>query len=233
MAWAMALTIIFGFAFNVLAGRSSFSAPLIVHLHAAIYLSWVALYLVQNALVAGGNRALHRKLGWLSIVLVPAMVIMGIAMTLRSLQSTGGPPFFGQSEFLFGNSIGIIGFAGLVGWAVILRHRTDWHRRLMFCAMASMTGPAFGRLLPMPLMIPFAWWVSNLVPLIFPLIGLAADRRRSGKAHPAWFWGMGILLAILAAGSVIAASGVAEGLTEQVLAGTPGEARDRAAFFPQ
>ena len=30
-----------------------------------------------------------------------------------------------------------------------MRRRTDWHRRLMFCGMAILTGPGLGRLLPM------------------------------------------------------------------------------------
>lgn len=233
MACAMAAVIVAGFGFNVAMGRSTFASPLIVHLHAFVFMGWVSLYLLQNALVAVGNLALHRRLGWASLLFVPAMVVLGIVMTVRSLQTIGAPPFFDQNEFLFGNPVGILCFAGLVGWAVSLRRRTDWHRRLMLCAMALLTGPGLGRLLPMPLLIPWAWWISNLVPLLFPLVGMIADRRRLGAVHPAWFWGVGAALAALVIGDLLAYSAWGQELTAQVVAGTPGAARPPQAFFPQ
>ena len=35
---------------------------------------------------------------------------------------------------------------GLVGAAILLRHRGDYHKRLMLLATLSLLGPAFGRL---------------------------------------------------------------------------------------
>lgn len=232
MAGVMAATIVGGFGFNVVMGRSSFAVPLIVHLHAMVFMSWVALYLAQNALIYLGQRQYHRKLGWLAAVLVPAMMVLGTAMTVRSLQTVGGPAFFDQNEFLFGNPVGILGFAGLVAWAIALRAQTDWHRRVMYVAMVSLTGPAFGRLLPMPLLIPWAWWAANLLPLVFIAIAIAADRRRHGKAHPAWGRGIAVLLATLIAGDVLAYSPLGEDITAWVLEGTPGASRAPQAFFP-
>ncbi|MGC1269983.1 MAG: hypothetical protein WA842_05225 [Croceibacterium sp.] len=233
MACVMAAVIVGGFGFNVATGRSSFAAPPIVHVHAFVFMGWTALYVLQNALIAGNNPALHRKLGWAAVVLIPAMVILGITMTVRSLQTNGAPPFFDQNEFLFGNPVGILAFAGMAGWAITLRRQTDWHRRLMLCAMATLTGPGFGRLLPMPFLIPWGWWVANLVPLVFPLIGMLADRRRTGAVHPAWLAGMGIMLGALLLGDLLAYSQPGRDLTAWVVAGTPGADRAPTAFFPQ
>jgi hypothetical protein len=184
-------------------------------------------------LVFSGNQRLHRKLGWLALLLVPLMIVLGIAITLHSLQTTGGPPFFDQNEFLIGNPVGILTFAGLVGWALALRrHRNDWHRRLMYCAMAVLTGPALGRLLPMPFLIPWAWWVANLLPLTFILIAMAADRRRSGSIHPAWWRGIAVILVYLILADVVAYSPIGTAVTDWVLAGTPGAERAPQAFFP-
>lgn len=233
MACAMAAVIVGGFGFNVAMGRSSFGAPPIVHFHAFVFMGWTALYVVQNSLIAGNNPSLHRRLGWAAVVLIPAMVVLGTAMTVRSLQTVGAPPFFDQNEFLFGNPVGILAFAVLAGWAIAWRRRTDWHRRLLFCAMAALTGPGFGRLLPMPLLIPWAWWVANLVPLVFPLIGMLADRRRAGAVHPAWYAGLAIMLGALLLGDLLAYSPMGRDLTAWVLAGTPGADRAPTAFFPQ
>ncbi len=41
-------------------------------------------------------------------------------------------------------------------------------------------GPSFGRLLPMPLLIPNAWRIMTVVTMIWPVIGMIADKRRNG-----------------------------------------------------
>lgn len=233
MAIVMAAVIVAGFATNLAAGRSSFALPVIFHVHAFIFFGWVAIYVTQNALVATGRVALHRRLGWLAAVWVPMMVAMGIGLTVYDLRRNGGPFFFDANEFLFGNPLGILGFAILVTAAIMNRRRTDWHRRLMYCAMAYITGPGIGRLLPMPLLIPWCWWMAAfIVPTIFPLIGIFHDVRRSGRAHPAWFWGMGTILSVLVLADVIAYSAPGTAITRAVLSGSPGAARDLHAHFP-
>lgn len=232
MACLMAATLVTGFGLNAALGRSSFGSPLLIHLHAITFFGWVTLYVTQNALVYAGNCRLHRRLGWLALGWIPAMVVLGTMVTLHSLRSAGGPPFLAQNEFLFGNPIGILAFAGLALWAISMRRNTGWHRRLMFCAMALLTGPGFGRLLPMPFLIPWGWWAANLAPLVFPLVGMLADRRRYGAIHPAWLRGIGVAVGALLLTDLLAYSSIGYALTERVLAGTPGAARQMAAFFP-
>ncbi len=154
MALVMAAVIVAGFAINLLLGRSSFALPLIYHIHAFVFFGWVALYLTQNALMASGALHIHRRLGWLAVIWVPAMVALGLAIMLTTIRSHGGPPFFALNECLIGTVFQLLCFAGLVAAAISLRRRTDWHRRLMLSGMAVLTGPGFGRLLPTPLFIP-------------------------------------------------------------------------------
>jgi len=232
MACLMAAVLVAGFGLNAALGRSSFGAPLIFHVHAFIFFGWVVLYVAQNALILTGNRRFHRRLGWLALLWIPAMVVLGTVMTLTSLRTGGGAPFFDQNEFLIGNPLGVLTFAGLAGWSIAVRANTGWHRRLMFCATAALTGPGFGRLLPMPFLIPWAWWAANLVPLVFPLIGMLADRRRTGAVHPAWYWGVAVIVGMLVVIDLIAYSPLGISLTERVLAGTPGASRPMEAFFP-
>ncbi|MFB0612582.1 hypothetical protein [Aurantiacibacter poecillastricola] len=233
MACAMAATIVGGFSLDLATGRSTFAVPIIVHLHAVIFMGWVGLYLAQNALVFGGNRKLHRKLGWVSLIWVPLMVAAGLAIMRFTLQQRGGPPFFDQNQFLVSNPVALFTFAGLVAWAVTMRRDTGWHRRLMFVSFAMLTGPGWGRLLPMPLLIPYGWYISAiLLPLIFPLIGMLADKRRHGRVHPAWLWAIGIFVGLQILADLIAYSPVGYQFTEWFLAGTPGADRQMQAFAP-
>ena len=233
MAIAMALVIVAGFAANLALGRSSFALPLLYHVHAFVFFGWVVLYVTQNALVASGSLALHRRLGWLAAVWAPVIAILGIAMTFYSLGRTGGLPFFDVREFLFANILLVLTFAGLVAAAIVNRRRTDWHRRLMFCAMAYLTGPGFGRLLPAPLLIPWAYWIAAFVaPSIFPLIGMAFDFRRNGKIHPAWLWGIGAALTAFVVADLIAYSAPGTAFARAVIAGSPAADRDLRAHFP-
>lgn len=233
LSLAMIAVIVGGFSLNLAMGRSNFGMPLIYHVHALVFMGWIAIYLAQNLLVATGNVAVHRQLGWIALVWVPVMLAMGLAITLYSVRTHGGPPFFALPEFLFGNPGGLLCFGGLVFAAFRMRARPDWHRRLMLCSMATITGPGFGRLLPVPFMIPWSWLVAALLaPLIFPLVGAVADWKRSGRVHPAWLWGMGAMIGTFLVAEAIAFSPLGEAAGRWVVAGTPGAERPFGAHWP-
>ncbi len=231
MACVMAVVIVAGFSARLAMGLSSFNSPLLVHVHAFVFFGFVVLYLLQNALVATGSVAMHKRLGWLALAWLPAMAVLGVMLTLHSIRR-GGPPFFDQNEFLFGNPAQLFCFVGLAIAAILMRRRTDWHRRLMYCGMAILTGPGLGRLLPMPYLIPWAWWVVFAFTLIFPLIGILGDLKRTGRAHPAWFWALAATFSAQLIGDLIAYSPWGIAMTEQVIAGTPGAERGMEAYFP-
>ena len=231
--WVMAASIVAGFAFNLAAGRSTFAVPWLVHFHAWVMMGWVALYLMQNTLIFADNVALHRRLGWLSVVWLPAILVMGVLITRWSLQNRGGPPFFDQNQFLISNPLQLLGVVGLAATAVTVRRNTGWHRRLMFFAFAMLTGPGIGRLLPSPFLIPYAWYVEAVLPpILFAGIGMLADKRRYGRVHPAWLVGIVTVIGIQIVADLVAYSDAGIAFTREVLAGTPGAERSMAAFFP-
>ena len=160
------------------------------------------------------------------------MVVLGTAMIVVSMRRTGGPFFFAQNEFLISNPLLLLCFAGLVGTALAQRRYTGWHRRMMFAAMAILTGPGFGRLLPMPFLIPWAWWISIAASLIFPAIAIGRDIHRNGHIHPAWFWSVGAVLATQGVADLIAYSDAGVTFTRGVLEGSPGADRPMEAFLP-
>jgi hypothetical protein len=232
MACVMAITVVAGFGINHLMGRSSFNVPALYHVHAFVFLSWVALYVAQNGLVTGGNIALHRRLGRLAVVLIPAMVVLGIWLTFFTLRFQGGPSFIAQNEFLFVNIFHIAGFASLAAAAIAMRRRTDWHRRLMFGAMATVSAPGLARLLPLPLLIPYVFPALFVASLVFPVVGMIADRKRHGRVHPAWIWASVVPIAALVVGEAVGSTEWAKEYVAAHVAGTPGAERTMEAYLP-
>ncbi len=232
MAFLMAAIIVAGFTFNLAMGRSNFSLPLAYHVHGMIFMGWVALFLFQHVTVASGNRALHASVGKLAYVWVPLMVAAGCTIIVVSAQRSGGPFFFAQNEFFISNLAALLTFGGLALWALRQRRYSGWHRRLMLVAMSVLTGPGLGRLLPLPLMIPYSWTVAVSVTFIFPVIGMIADKRSMDRVHPAYWWGLGIDAGVFALSMALAYSPIGYAITEWVIAGTPGAQRPMEAFLP-
>ncbi len=232
MACVMAAVIVAGFSIHLALGRSTFAVPAIYHLHAGVFFSWIAFYLAQNWSIATNNIRLHVTLGLAAYVLVPIMVVMGFAVMIVALRRSGGPFFFDQNEFLISNSLSLVLFGVLIITALRRRRYTGWHRRLMLVGMSILTGPGLGRLLPMPLMIPHAWRLMVVATLVFPVIGMIADKRRYGHVHPAYLWGIGAIIVTQIVADVIAYSPLGVSLTEALLAGTAGGERPMAAFIP-
>lgn len=223
-SFAMALVIAAGFSLQLAAGRSSFSSPPLVHAHAIVFMGWVTLYVLQNAFVATGNMALHRKLGWIGAFWVVAMIILGCLVTVAMARRGQVPFFFRPLHFLVFDPMTLFAFAALTYAAIALRRRTDWHRRLHFCGMSLLLGPGFGRLLPMPLLQPWAFEATFAALMLFPLAGVIADLRRNGRVHPAWRWGIGVMLGALLLTEAITYSPVGDSLYRVVVAGSPGAA---------
>lgn len=232
MAWIMAMTIVVGFVLQLALGRSTFAVPLAYHIHGGIFMGWVGLYLAQATSISAGAIGLHMRLGKLAYAFIPAMVIAGTAIMIVVTRRTGGPFFFDKNVFLISNTLFLWTFGGLAWWALTRRRYDGWHRRLMLCAMAILTGPGLGRILPLPLLIPNSWFIVTAATWVFPIVGMIADKRVRGHVHPAYFWGLGIYVAVYFIALAIAYSPVGYAITDWLVAGTPGAERPMEAFLP-
>jgi len=67
--------------FATLEGTRPVEAPL-VHVHAVLMGSWLLLFLAQSSLVATDRRQLHQRLGQVSFVLAPLMLILMVVLTV-------------------------------------------------------------------------------------------------------------------------------------------------------
>jgi hypothetical protein len=231
-AVVMALTIVAGFSFQHAMGRSTFMSPPLVHAHAIVFMGWVFIYLAQNLLIGTGRVDIHRKLGWIAVGWIFPMVLLGCLVTLAMLRRGQVPFFFRPLQFLVFDPMTLFFFAGLTLAAVAMRRQTQWHRRLHFCGMSLLTMPAFGRLLPMPLLQPWAWEAAFAASMLFPIAGIVADLRRSGQVHAAWRYGIGAMLACLVLTEAITYSPVGTALYRVVTAGSPGASVPPLDFAP-
>jgi hypothetical protein len=166
--------------------------PLIVHFHAVAFVSWLALFTVQVALIRTARADIHRRLGLAGAGLAAIMVVLGPATALvvdaGRFTATGRTP-----EFLAVQLIDILAFAGLTSAGLLLRARPAAHKRLMLLGLIYISDAGFARLLNGVLATPFGLghWAalyigSDLLMLALGLYDLATRRR----LHPAYVAGV-------------------------------------------
>lgn len=197
MAVGISIFIVFAFGQFSARGFVDFgAAPIWVHVHALVFLSWLALFSTQNILAERNSLALHRKLGWTGAVLAFAMVTLGSFIGIKAVELGRQPPFFTPPYFLALTQIGVLAFGALILAAILRRRRTDWHQRLMLSATVMLLEPAFGRLLPMPLIGPQTGEMIAMALQVGVLaIAMAHDRKALGRIHPALLWGTATVVA--------------------------------------
>ncbi len=130
--------------------RGAVFAPLpsvLVHLHGAVFSSWIFLFVLQSSLISAGNIRLHRKLGVLGAVLAGLMVVLGTLTPFGTIhRGVALPAIFTPESFLVGNVFGIIVFGAYVAFAIWKRNNRIVHKRMMFMANAMLMSPALARM---------------------------------------------------------------------------------------
>lgn len=165
----MLLFVLIGFAPSYFLKGAVFAhlPSVLVHLHGAVFSSWIILFVVQSSLVASGNIRLHRKLGVLGAVIAGLMVVLGILAPIGTLRRGAElPSFFTPASFLIDNVIGIIIFGAYVAVAIWQRNNQKVHKRLLLIANVMLMPPALSR-------IPLVQQHFFLVPAIcLGIVGL-------------------------------------------------------------
>lgn len=192
MAVLMLIIVFLGFASSYFLRGAMFAhlASPLVHLHGALFSSWIILFVVQSSLVSAGNVRLHRKLGVAGAVLAGLMVIIGVLTPIGTLRrGVALPPIFTPVSFLLGNIIGILVFGIYVAVAIWKRNNRTVHKRLLFMANAMLLPPALARMafpvvhhpsITYPLMVhdPFLIGVIPLAMILALFIFDLVARRR-------------------------------------------------------
>lgn len=220
MSLVMAAVIVGGFSQTVPDDfRAPHGFPLLMQIHGAVFSLWVLLFVAQPAFVVRGSVALHRRVGLFGAGLAGAMVVMGLAATWYAVHYNFVPDFFPPRIFLVMNVIGILVFGGLVAAGVKLRHRAEWHKRLMLCATVSILGPGLGRLLPMDSFGAAAPLVMFGVIGLFAFAGPVFDLIVLRRVHRAYWWGVAAILLSEVAIGPLAFSPLGAAMLQAVRAG--------------
>ena len=69
--------------------------------------------------------------------------------------------------------------------------------------------------------------------MVFPVVGMVSDVRRSGHVHPAWRWGIGAMLFAFVLTEAVTYSPVGTALYRAVTAGSRGGSVPALAFAPK
>ncbi len=147
MPFVMMAMVLYGFARTYfLAGMVA--APLpnkLIHIHGAVFTSWMILLIVQTALVSTKNVKIHMKLGLFGFGLAVAMVVLGSLAAVNAMRRGSGPLGLDPLTFFVIPVSGMLLFGTLVFFAYKLRRNAEAHKRLILIATMALMDAAVGR----------------------------------------------------------------------------------------
>lgn len=187
----------------VQAGRRA-PFPLVLHMHAVLMGSYLALLLTQTVLMATGRAALHRTLGLAAMVLAPALVVVGFVLAptmyhlgldaLRTAPAAARPGIlrglgFAEDILLAQARIGFV-FAILVFLGLRARSADPgFHKRMMILSIAGALPAAFDRIDWLPNTMPGSPIALDLYTLLAIAPMFLWDVIRNRRVHRAyWVW---------------------------------------------
>ena len=190
MSLLIAAVMIYGFGNSIDAKLLRAPSPRspIVYLHAIVFSAFVALFVVQSALIRARSVRWHRHLGVLGVVMGAAMPFLGMATVISGLKRDA--PSLAFLIFQFND---IVSFSIAFGLAVWWRHKPEFHRRLMLMAVCFLTSAAFGRFQTGLLPDSPLWFYAGVDLLI--LMGVARDLVLLRRVHPVYLLGLPAALA--------------------------------------
>jgi hypothetical protein len=158
----------------------------LVHLHGALFTSWIVLLAAQVVLVSTGRVRWHTRLGVLGMFLAPLMVVVGFATLVAAVRRQFAPPA-PLRIILVADTLTLSMFAGLVLWAFLARRDAAAHKRLMLLATCIILAPAISRW-SYHFMDSDAAFFIVLDSFVVFLVGYDLWARRS--LHRATVWGV-------------------------------------------
>lgn len=148
MSVLIALVIFIGFARTYFLASLFHAKPLpapMVHIHGAVFTSWVLLLVAQTSVAASGRADIHRRLGLVGLVLAPLVVVLGILVANEMLGRFWAIPSIDAKGIYAVALSEILGFALPVAFAFRLRRKPAFHKRLILIGTIAMTTAGFGR----------------------------------------------------------------------------------------
>jgi len=190
MALLILATVFVGFARTYfLAGV--FRAPLpnvLIHIHGAVFSSWIVLLIVQTALVSVHRADIHRKLGLFGCGLACAMVVLGELAASDMLARGVSPPGSGLDPRTFYAIpfFSMIIFAVLIYFAIRERANRSVHKRFILTGTIAIMDAPTGR--PPFTVITGHPHMESAFVYLFLLLLISYDLWSIRKVHRATTW---------------------------------------------
>jgi hypothetical protein len=146
----------------------------LVHIHGAIFVSWIFFLVIQTSLVAIGKVKWHMTLGIFGVIMIPLMAVFGVLTLFDSIRRNGTdlPP----ELLLAGDLSNLALFVVLTAWALLVRRNSASHKRLMILGTMAIMGPAIDRW-PIPHTIIGTLAIFLGLPMLVVVYDLWSSRR--------------------------------------------------------
>jgi hypothetical protein len=164
--------------------------PLLVHVHAMIFSSWILLLVAQTSLVAAGRLDLHRRLGAAGFGLACLLVLVGLAVTCEFLSRHHSHEEPGL-RFPFLQVVDLTVFSTLIYFGYRQRFNPAAHKRLMLIGTITLLDAVFVR---WPVLVVGNFLVAEMCCYALLLLLAGYDLWSMGKVHRATLWASAVLI---------------------------------------
>ena len=163
----------------------------VIHLHGAVFAGWMVLFLIQAALIAGGETAVHRRIGnVLGIAYGVLVLALGLTVSFVApvLHVRAGEWTVDRAAgFLIYPLVDMVLWAGFFSAAIAYRKKPELHKRLILAATVALAFAGASRMnIQKPLLFLVLW--------LSPLLGaMALDLFVRRRVHPVHWISLAVL----------------------------------------
>lgn len=165
--------------------------PLIIHIHASIYVGWLMLFVAQTWFAATGNLALHIKIGNWAIYYGVVVILAGLMVTFGIFYIRVQADVLARTQTAvlgIGPLLDMLVFAPFFAAAIYFRKVPELHKRLMIVATTTLLIAAVARMwfwgTPKNLFLEYVVWTSPI------LIAMIHDFIRHKMVHFVYVTGL-------------------------------------------
>src|SRR5262245_6007853 len=187
----MAVGVGAGFSRTYAARLAAGTTTPLIHVHGAVFATWMLLFILQAVLVAIGKTRFHRRVGVAGVFFAVVMLVVGtVTGVIAARHGYQGPFPNGDSPLaflLFAPIRDMLVFGSLTGAAIVLRRDVETHKRLMVMATLGGLAPAgFVRIAGEAVGIPL------VIALL--LAGPVYDWLTHRRVYASYIWGIALTL---------------------------------------
>lgn len=173
-------------------------AEWLIHLHAAIFMGWIGLVILQSYLAISGRTALHVTVGRIGMIYGVGLIVSGLTFALimfsRRVAAVGVDGI--QGGFLVPLTDMLL-FGGFLFGAWRTRKRPELHRRFILLATNTLLVAAVGRAAGGTSSVAPGDVIPFLLVWLSPLwIAMIYDGVRHRRVHAVYAWGAVLLIAL-------------------------------------